>query len=109
MRPFHLSALASALLLSTTSAGAGPTVAADLALGTSTNRTPARGTASIYPTPSPLYTVGFTFRAGWRFDVTPVWFLPEIGAGYAVEHLTQVPTATAAESPHIARLFGGGS
>ena len=108
MRLFHLCTAASALLLSTTSASAGPTVAADLDLGTSTRSTPPGGTASIYPTPSPLYTVGFALRAGWRFDVAPVWFLPEIGAGYAVEHLTQVPTATAPESPHVARVFGGG-
>jgi hypothetical protein len=107
-----LTALATALL--TTPAKAGPTVSADLDLGTSTRSgaTPATGPLPILPNPSPLYVTGFTFRAGWRFDVAPVWFLPELGASYDVEHFLSgvqdvvyvYPSTTAA----MERFFVGG-
>lgn len=103
----------SAPLTSTTPAHAGPTASADLALGTSTQGNPS--SAADYqgppePTPSPLYTVGFTLRAGWRFDIAqaPVWLLPEIGAGYSVERLVPAIDGTSAPSPHLTRFFGGG-
>jgi hypothetical protein len=98
-RPLLAVAFLLAAHLLTTQAHAGPTVSADLDLGTSTKGAP---NPYIYPGApySLLYTVGFTLRAGWRFDVAPVWFLPEIGGGYAVERYLEVGT--------LGRFFGGG-
>ncbi len=89
-------ALSSALALAATfsashPAHAGPTVAADLDLGTPVGRGISASIASAVPSTGPvaslpaLYVVGFRVRAGWRFDVGPVWLLPEIGGGYDVE------------------------
>ncbi len=106
-----LLALAAPLL--TTQALAGPTVSADLDLGTSTRS--AGSIDAALPNPSPLYLAGFVLRAGWRFDVAPVWFLPEVGAGYAVERFAGTPTqiapgnyVSAPADVGLARLFGGG-
>ena len=62
----------------TTPALAGPTVSADLDLGTSvmTGSASSSYIYTPYPASSPLYLVGFTLRAGWRFDLGPVWLLP---------------------------------
>jgi hypothetical protein len=104
--PIPTLALAATLL--TTQAHAGPTVSTDLDLGTSTKGTPS-GIGPVGPAPSPLYTVGFALRAGWRFDVAPVWFLPEIGGGYAVEqYLEASPTSAAPSNRPLGRLFLGG-
>ncbi len=52
--------------------------------------------------PSPLYVVGFRVRAGWRFDLGPIWLLPELGGGYDNER-------DAAGNPGVSlpRAFGG--
>jgi hypothetical protein len=71
---------------------AGPTVSADLDLGTSTRST-ASDTLGVLPSPAPLYIVGFVVRAGWRFDVAPVWFLPEIGVSVHPPQSGRVPMA----------------
>jgi hypothetical protein len=86
----------------TTQAHAGPTVSADLDLGTSVLPS---GTyiAATQPVGDPLYLVGFTLRAGWRFDLGPVWLLPEIGGGYAVERF-QFPEGMVLD---LGRFFGG--
>jgi hypothetical protein len=107
--PRALSTLAAALVLAaafstTTPAHAGPTVSADLDLGTALGaRNLASGTDSLMaPRPSPLYIVGFRVRAGWRFDIGPVWLLPEIGGGYDKERFV----GTSVESS-LPRAFGG--
>ncbi len=102
-------ALSAALL--TTPAHAGPTVSADLDLGTST-RSSADAAYGILPLASPLYITGFTFRAGWRFDVAPVWLLPELGASYEVEHypssIEGIPTVYPSTTAEMERFFVGG-
>ena len=107
--PRPLSTLTAALALAaafftTTPAHAGPTVSADLDLGTSLGgRNVASGTGSLMaPGPSPLYIVGFRARAGWRFDIGPLWLLPEIGGGYDVERF-----AGAGVESSLPRAFGG--
>jgi hypothetical protein len=113
LRRIVLLALA-APLTSATSAHAGPTVSADLDLGTSTKSgPPANAIAPSGPTPSPLYTAGFGLRAGWRFDVAPagflpVWFLPELGGSYVVERFQGVPTALPPPDLSLGRFFAGG-
>ncbi len=96
--------LATALAL-TSPAAAGPTVAADLDLGTSVKRTYLPGAAPDGgPTPpAALYLVGLRIRAGWRFDVGPVFLLPEIGGGYDVERFTGAPSSALS----LPRVFGG--
>jgi hypothetical protein len=101
----HLLALPLLLALTalpTASAHAGPTVSADLDLGTSTKSTPGEEVP-----PSPLYIAGFLVRAGWRFDVAPVWLLPEIGAGYAVERFATISGGPSLNA-NLARFFAGG-
>jgi hypothetical protein len=101
-----LAPLALASLLLALPAQAGPTVAADLDLGTSIKRdTP----PAIDPTPvtgAPLYIVGFRIRAGWRFDVGPVFLLPELGGGYDVEHFASLGTVSVPLG--VPRVFVGG-
>jgi hypothetical protein len=102
-------------LLTTGTAHAGPTVAADLDLGTSTTHA-APGVVQSSPVvvTSPLYMVGFTLRAGWRFDVGSFFLQPEIGGGYAVERDTIAPSFTATTGvgsvtgTPLGRFFGGG-
>jgi hypothetical protein len=90
------------------SAHAGPTVAADLDLGTSVKRDylPAGDQNPEPYSPSALYVTGFRIRAGWRFDVGPVFLLPEIGGGYDVERFafSGFPTITSS----LPRVFAGG-
>ncbi len=106
--------LAFSASLLTTPAHAGPTVSADLDLGTSTRSTTpsAAGVAALLPLPAPLYVTGFTFRAGWRFDLAPVWFLPELGAGYEVEHFPSsvqgLPTLYPSTTAAMERFLVGG-
>ncbi len=72
------------------SAHAGPTLDADLDLGTSVERQLLGGTARkplvspLFPQ-SPLYVVGFRVRAGWRFHLGTAFLAPEIGGGYDTE------------------------
>jgi hypothetical protein len=109
--PTLAAALTLAATLSTTrSAHAGPTVAADLDLGTSVGQgvnayvrglNPSGG--SISP-PAALYVTGLRLRAGWRFDVGPVWILPEVGGGYDVERFQDGPSGGGHPLP---RAFGG--
>jgi len=110
---------------------AGPTVSADLDLGTSVGRdtfapVPFGGTggcsggSTMFGTPSPqcnqytvtradprqlskLYIVGFRLRAGWRFDIGPIFLVPEIGAGYDVQRYTEGYGAPSS----LPRVFGG--
>ncbi len=108
-------ALSSALALAATfsashPAHAGPTVAADLDLGTPVGRGIAASIASAVPPTGPvaslpaLWIVGFRVRAGWRFDVGPVWLLPEIGGGYDVERTHE---GTGIHGYPLPRGFGG--
>ena len=90
------------LLLLTTAAHAGPTLSTDLDLGTSTRSLP----PGEVP-PSPLYILGFVLRAGWRFDLSPVWFLPEVGVGYASERFADIFDGPS-ENANLTRFFGGG-
>lgn len=107
LRPLSALVLATApAVLAAPSAHAGPTASVDLDFGTATNSAP--GPTGIYASPSPLYTAGFVLRVGWRFDVAPVWFVPEIGGGYVVERFEPIPTTTSAVSGHVGLLFGGG-
>jgi hypothetical protein len=111
-RPRALSTLTAALALAaaffaTTQAHAGPTVSADLDLGTSTRPTAAFA-ESTGDTPSSPYTIGFTLRAGWRFDIGPVWLLPEIGGSYAVERFQAETAVTGQPTAHLSRFLAGG-
>jgi len=104
LRALPLLLALSAPLTSATPAHAGPTASADLDLGTSTRPTSPGG-------PSPLYTVGITLRAGWRLalDRVPVWFLPEIGASYAVDRIRSgVGSTVGSTTSPLGRIFGGG-
>jgi hypothetical protein len=114
-RPRNLPSLASALALAaalstSAAAQAGPTLAADLDLGTSvgqgttarTNSAPYTGPVASLPA---LYLVGFRLRAGWRFDVGPVWILPEIGGGYDVERMHE---GSGIQGYPLPRAFAGG-
>jgi hypothetical protein len=111
-RPRTSAALALAAPLSTSSAAhAGPTVATDLDLGTSVGQGITAYTRSSSPPTGPvasfpaLYVVGFRVRAGWRFDVGPVWLLPEIGGGYDVERFHE---GAGVQGYALPRAFGGG-
>jgi hypothetical protein len=90
--------LALALFLTAPTAHAGPTVSADLDLGTSTKHDLMQGSDVVLT--SPLYVVGFALRVGWRFDVRSFFLQPEIGGGYAVERSTT--------GNSVGRAFGGG-
>ena len=70
----------------------------------STTRSPALILAP--PTGAPLYIVGFRIRAGWRFDVGPVFLLPELGGGYDVEHFASGTTVSVPLG--VPRVFAGG-
>ena len=83
-----------ALLAASSPALAGPTVSADLDLGTSIGRDSA-------PSASLLYIAGFRIRAGWRFSLGPVFLVPEIGGGYDVQRFTGAPDGS------LPRVFGG--
>ena len=108
-RIHRLLLLALAIPFAATRAHAGPTVNTDLDLGTSTKSTPSSTSiAPLSPAPSPLYTAGFGLRAGWRVDMAPVWFLPELGASYVVERSQQVPRAVPPSDLSLARFFVGG-
>jgi RNA polymerase sigma-70 factor, ECF subfamily len=105
-----LAVIAAALVLATTSpAHAGPTVSADVDLGSSTKGAPTPSSAgAVPPGPSALYAVGFGLRAGYRFDLTPAWWLlPEIGAQYTVLRTYTYGDTNEAESG-VSRVFGGG-
>ncbi len=79
-----------AATLFTTPAHAGPTLGADLDLGTSTYTLshPSNTLGGEDPRRSALYDVGFRIRAGWRFDLGPFFIVPEVGFGYDVERYT---------------------
>jgi hypothetical protein len=108
-RPRLLSiALALAVLgLYPASAHAGPTVGADLDLGTHIHNSdlpPSQGG----PDRPLLYIAGFTLRAGWRFDVPRgVFLVPEAGAGWAIErHFGGLGVDST--TGHVVRVLGGG-
>ncbi len=91
-------------------ATAGPTVSADLDLGTATkSRLPISDGCALFPVPAPLYTVGFTLRTGWRFDVGPLWIVPELGGSFGIERWTSNQTLVAGGlgDSQLGRLFGG--
>jgi hypothetical protein len=101
-----LAPLAVAAVLATAStAHAGPTVSADLDLGTSVKHDSVYSGPLVGPTvgPSPLYIVGFRVRAGWRFDLGPIWLLPELGGGYDHERFA----APGDPGVSLPRAFGG--
>ncbi len=104
MRLPILAAAAALAVLATAapSAVAGPTVSADLDLGTSIGRdlSPSPGPAGTAQT-SLLYIAGFRIRAGWRFDLGPVFLVPEIGGGYDVQRFSGAPDGS------LPRAFGG--
>jgi len=58
-------------------------------------------------TVSALHILGFVLRAGWRFDLAPVWFLPEVGVGYADERFAPV-VGSSSQNAALTRFFGGG-
>ncbi len=108
-----LTALTLSAVLLTTPAHAGPTVSADLDLGTSTRSTPSDCLCTSGATPLPLYIAGFALRAGWRFDVgpagvAPLWLLPELGWSYVVERLQSAPATTFPPDSSLLRFFVGG-
>jgi hypothetical protein len=107
--PTLAAALALAVVTATPQAHAGPTISADLDLGTSIHHDIANpyGLGSLSPRASPLYVLGFRVRAGWRFDLGPVWLLPEIGGGYDIERYVS-DAGTTQQTPHLPRVFGGG-
>jgi hypothetical protein len=107
--PSVAAALAVAAALSSgRSSHAGPTVATDLDLGTSVGQgitapTTAAPSGPVASLPA-LYVVGFRLRAGWRFDVGPVWLLPEVGGGYDVERFHE---GTGIQGYPLPRAFTG--
>ena len=91
------------LVTAAPSALAGPTVSADLDLGTSIGRdlAPSPGPSGAAPT-SLLYIAGFRIRAGWRFSLGPLLLVPEIGGGYDVQRFSGAPDGS------LPRVFVGG-
>ena len=96
MRNLVLPAAALAAVLAVSKrALAGPTVSADLDLGTSIGRDTAPTQTSL------LYIAGFRIRAGWRFSLGPVFLVPELGGGYDVQRFSGAPDGS------LPRVFGG--
>jgi hypothetical protein len=110
--PFTLATglLATAALSFAPTVQAGPTVAADMDLGACVGQGITSYTRGLAPTtgpvpgPAALYVAGFRIRAGWRFDIGPVWILPELGGGYDAERFQTGPTT---QSYPLPRAFGG--
>ncbi len=94
--PMLSAPLALAALTLSPPAHAGPTVSANLDLGTSVGSSTG-GPMGDYP---PVAVEGFRVRGGWRFDLGPIWLVPEIGAGYDVLYYF-------VGSVSLPRVFGG--
>src|ERR1700760_2553381 len=93
-------------------AHAAPTVSADLDMGTSTDRTAvARQIGVPGFLAAPLYVVGFTLRAGYRFDLGSFFLLPELGGGYVAERFVPEPgggaTTGSLGGRSVSRFFVG--
>jgi len=104
-----LVSLAAALTFSR-SAHAGPTLGADLDLGTAIDTFKAASSPSNYlgvQVPPALYDVGFRIRAGWRFDLGRFFIVPEFGVGYDVERESSFSTSTTSDNVELVRVLGG--
>ncbi len=106
--------LALAATLFATPAHAGPTLAADLDLGTSVDTFKAASSPSNYlgvQVPPALYDVGLRIRAGWRFDLGHIFIVPEVGVGYDIERESSFSTSTTSDNvrarPHPRRRARG--
>jgi hypothetical protein len=99
-----LLSLAAALTFSP-SAHAGPTLGADLDLGTSVDslKPPEMGVDR----PPALYDVGFRIRAGWRFDLGFFFLVPEVGAGYDVERAPLLGMSISNSNAELVRALAG--